>query len=869
MLNFLSQIFGKKHSGNQVVAPEREKVLSVLQNAKREALKEAEQLSNDESVIANFLMQCRFADARYVAAQKIYSKHLMEQVRTAMQKTDRRVYRLMQTRLNEMAHNDALLAQVDLLIGKAKALLDEAVLMPNLVADLDREWETIAKKGFDTLSSDRNVQFETLRAQLESRLSAQLALQRDVKYNFDALLDMDKNPALTPSERAELLQDFAGKLNHWKQLPERVSLPRKLLDSFETELTKLIELSERFQREFDAQACRMNWLCELEQSDVSQLNGAKLKKQWNALPEVKNKDKRDELNDRFHAVFARLPGGEANITDSLAQSEFSALNAQNDFIAHLDALQQAVESGAIHDAQIHDDALRQIDLDTLGASEEQREQLSQLRAEFRRLREWAKWSGQLSREKLIRFVQDLPEQKLEISALANAVMRAQEQWKSLNAVSGKTTREQWTQFNDACNLAYEPVLEQAKKQAEEREKNRRHAESMIEDIRAFVHRFESDWASQANHPDAFDWKTIINFYRQTMQLWRQLGLVGKKEKKRLDDLFSDVIRPIREKLYEQTLLEIGRRKQLIEEVLKIDPDQKNAGKMLRAVQEKWQMCAKAFPLDNREDKRLWTRFREVCEQLHIKRMEKNKANDLERQQHLKQKEAICSELELLHTENEPSVLERRLNELLNRWKNVGRVPREIEGNIQNRLDLAVSACREKIQWLRSEKISKALKALYDKLSLCRLLENRIVGFCKEIENGSVDAVSEDEELETAWKSLPALPEKMENVLSHRFYNGLKAMAGRNLAYGKRVLNNVSSMKENLLRFEIMFGLDSPKYLEQERLKKQMEMLQDALGGSNILEVEEVTRQLLEMPVFTEAEDIDRINTIILKLHDHA
>lgn len=867
MLNFLSHIFGKKHPDDKATQPERKKDASVSQDAKLEALKVAEQLPDDESVVVDFVMRCRFADARYVAAQKIHSRQVLEQVRSAMQKTDRRVYRLMQVRLNEMTRSDVLATRVGLLVGKASALAEEPALTPNLVVELDREWQTITENDADRLPFGLKSRFESLRAQLESRLSAQLVLQREVKTAYAELSELDGNPVMTPSERSARLQDFAGKLKEWETSPEQFSLPRQLLADFETKLTALADLSEHFRKEYEAQELRMKWLHETEQSDFSRLDESELKKQWAELPAVRNKKRLAELDERFHAILVQLAVVESSIIDSFPKLELSPSEAKEYFGKHLGALRQAVESGSVQDAVIHDDALRQLETDVLEAGDEQLVQLEHFRAELRRLQGWAKWSGQLSREKLIRFMQELPEQELEIGMLAETVVQAREQWKSLNAVSGMATREQWTQFDDACNRAYEPVLEHARKQASEREKNIMRAESIIENVRAFAHHFESDLADVTARHEQFDWKPVISFYRQTMQLWRQLGMVGRKEKKRLDETFSSVIQPVREKLYAQTQLEIGRRQQLIEEVERIDPAHKDVGRMLHAVQDKWQICARAFPLDNREDKKLWARFREVCERVHACRVEKNRINDLERQQHLRQKEKICAELESMNACDKPGEIEHRLGELLNQWKNVGHVPRDAASEIQNRLDDAVALCRNRIRQLKSERMSELLKGFHDKFVLCCSLEKRIADFCVETENGLIDTVSEDEEFETAWKSLPALPEKMESVLSRRFYNGLKAMAGRNLAYGKRLLENVSSMKENILRFEILYGLESPDYLENERLKKQMEMLQEALGGSETLKPVDVSRQLLELPALADGEDIDRINRLIMKLNE--
>ncbi len=247
-------------------------------------------------------------------------------------------------------------------------------------------------------------------------------------------------------------------------------------------------------------------------------------------------------------------------------------------------------------------------------------------------------------------------------------------------------------------------------------------------------------------------------------------------------------------------------------------------------------------------------------------MEKNRANDEERLQHLRDKEALCSELESLSDSDNAGMLEHRLGELLGQWKNMGFVPREAEPALRRRLDDAVAACRDRIHRLKSEKMYEALEGLADKLALCCSMERRIAAFCQEDGDGTGDMVSEDVEYETAWKALPPLPDGIEAVLSHRFYNGLKAMANRNMAYGRRLLGNVAAMKDNILRLEIIYGLESPEYLQQERLQKQVEVLQDSLGGGDRTGVAEATRSLLELPALADEEDIRRIDALVMEMN---
>ena len=87
MLNFLSQLLGKKHPVSQTV-PEKKKEPSVSQDEKLKALDAVAALPDDDQAVVAFLLACRYADARYAAAQKIRSRQALEQVRDAMQKTD-------------------------------------------------------------------------------------------------------------------------------------------------------------------------------------------------------------------------------------------------------------------------------------------------------------------------------------------------------------------------------------------------------------------------------------------------------------------------------------------------------------------------------------------------------------------------------------------------------------------------------------------------------------------------------------------------------------------------------------------------------------------------------------------------------------
>lgn len=859
MLNFLLNCFRKKPQ-KAITQPSVRKEASESQLAKKEALQQAEQLSGDDLLIAEFVLQCKFADARFIAARKIQSKDALEKVRAAVVKTDRRVYRLVQTRLNELAFSDKFFADVGASIEKAARLVQEPGLTPNLVAELDREWKVITSADNGLLSSELLAQFNSLHSQLTSRLAFQVELQLELKAADGRLSEIGIDSNLTPDERSTILEEIGARINVWKQSPEWLSLPRQAFAALETKLDTLKQQSGSYAQEFQSVAERVDWLEKWEQLDSAELKKDELERIWQELPKLRNAEKCSELDERYQNVLCRAIVEVADIAPSQPKLDLPDNEALKYFDEHFKAMQQAVEAGLAQEAFTHEEALSRLDLDKLDLSDEKRNQLTESRNEIRRLKGWAKWGGQQSREKLIRFVESLPEQDLSIDELSSSIVNAREQWKSLAAVSGTAAKAQWIEFDTLCNRAYEPVLEHAKTQALERQENVLKAEAIIENARAFINGLDPVFFDAENNNK--DWKIIINFYRQISQVWRQIGMVGKAEKKRLDDAFSTVLQPVRDALYQQSQLEVDMREQLIEEVRGIDPDSRDSGKLLKAVQQKWQTAAKNFPLDNREDKKLWSRFREACENLHDRRMEKNKAADSERLEHLQQKEAVCTELEAIEMTDAYS-MEQKLSQLLKQWTNIGNVPRESEAELQKRLDMAVSAVRDKIVQLKAEKMQSALKSLPEKLRLCSEVENWMAAVCQNAEDVSLD-MTDDEKYDRAWKALPSLPDKLETVLSHRFYNGLKAMANLNMGYGKRLADNVSSLKETILRCEIVYGLDSPDELIEERMQMQVKVLQDSLGGDH-LQSEEVVKQLLELPALMNEIDIQRISNLVIEL----
>ncbi len=853
--------------------PRRKKAAPVQNEAKIEAVQQVGLLPDDDAVIIAFLKQTRFADARYAAAQRLKTVEAMVDVRNFTQKSDRRVYKLMQDRLNAAKQTEALLEKVQGVVQIVEALVARPGLAPNQVADVERQWAALADAHGAEIPDETKTRCQACLEKLGARLKAQIALQQELRKVSESL-DGLARAGHTPDAVLEKLSAFESILATFKASEEVASLPKNALAALDGRISQMKADAQKTVEQAEHIQARTHWLENYEGKPVESLDRTVLEAEWSQLPQVAQSDYLP-LVKRYNALReqviacenqrrkAQKAEDEARREEERRQLLADTAQERESFCEHLQALKQAIGAGTVQEAQRHAEVLAQMHLDSRVMDKALLDECAQMQSELRKLTGWAKWSDKLSRENLIKAAEGLAAKKLSIDDLADAVMQLRAQWKELNAVTGMATREQWATFDAACNKAYEPVLVHARAQVDEKKKNVRYAEALIGDIKAFAERFKEtyDDAMAANRP--FDWKPAINFYRQTLQSWRQLGIVGRNEKKRLDAEMSEALSPVREKLYEQTQLEVKRREDLIAEVAAIDPAHPESGKKLRALQQKWQAVAKHFPLDNRKDSKLWSRFKEACGVLYDKRQEKGRLDDQAHRDNLALKEDICARLETLDPADGLEAFDDGFLTWTRRWEETGSVPQEAKAAVQKRFDQAVRRCTDILRRLRNEGLASSVSSgLVERLRLCSELENRILSYLPD--SGSAGEDISDEDFDSQWKALAPLSDtRLETMLSNRFYKGLKAVAARNMAYGRRLQQNAADLADRLLNLEVACGLQVPPVVEDAAVQKGA--VGQAAEKAQPVTCGEAAKELLETPAPVGEGEIHRICAILEKL----
>ncbi|UUZ51855.1 DUF349 domain-containing protein [Massilia sp. B-10] len=142
-----------------------------------------------------------------------------------------------------------------------------------------------------------------------------------------------------------------------------------------------------------------------------------------------------------------------------------------------------------------------------------------------------------------------------------------------------------------------------------------------------------------------DWKHLASSVQRLRLAWSHLGAIDRKDKKRLDQAFTDALNVMQAPLEQQRKDEVAVREELIARVAALNPADRHTLDTLKALQERWQEHARALPLERKSEQALWQRFRAACDAVFAKRKETAHAADAERRQHQHAKEAVCVRLE--------------------------------------------------------------------------------------------------------------------------------------------------------------------------------------------------------------------------------
>ncbi|CAN7231812.1 DUF349 domain-containing protein [Pseudoduganella sp. LjRoot289] len=962
----------------------------------------AKALADDEAAAVELILQSEFADVRLAAAAHVLSQPALEKVQQAMRNTDRRVAKLMQSRLDAIRHQQAEQRQAIATIATARKLQADEKLTPNQVAELDRMWKVIAP------APELAEEFDGVRSALGKRLEDQVALQRAA---LDALAAVRRVAA--GDADASQLDALAEEHARHVAAPESGALPRNLLADFESAMAEARSSTAAF-------AARRAALAGWREADAATLNADELKRSWQSLPRLPGNAQASAVQQEFDALLATVPaarpadggrkagrdgvqgnggragegagprsggrdgasrdqggadagantgantdaksgantgtgtgtgtgagadgmpgdashGGDAvgaraaapgrnghgqagsqqgeprtgKQRDLSPAAQEAAREANKRFVAALDAMEAALAEGQLHIANDHDKALKEAKTGRLTPA--QADRLAHVRADLKRLGDWARWGGNVSREELVKAVEDLHGQQLAMAELAKKVGSMRERWKALDSVSGPAPKGLWERFDTACTTAYAPAAAHFKHLADERHTNAAKAMAIIAEVDALKAKTagrataadpsdpNAQQHGQASEANAPDFKALAAASQRLRQAWGRLGAIDRKEKKKLDAVFGKAMDAMLSPLENQRSIEVACREQLIEETAKLNPGDRHTLETLRILQERWQEHAKALPLERKQEQALWQRFRAACDAIFAARKESAHAADHERRAHLQARVAICEQLEQASftgdDKAQQAAIAKTLREAASAWHASGVVPRASEQKIEARYKAAVAAVQAQGDAIRKRAGAAQANALRDKLRLVQALESALAGAAPSPaatapsagQPAATDAAGTGDantpnasdaagtagagaidiaDWEARWHALPALAAEYERALFARYSAAMAAAVdpATRAGYAAQLEGARAKLLQEVLRLEIVAGVDSGAEFARDRLKMQVEVLQSSLkSGQKPMTQAAQFVQLCGMPALADARTATRIEQLFRRI----
>ena len=787
------------------------------------------------------LASCAVSDAtaanRSAAVELLDDKEALARVVKNIGKKDTRVYRTARRRLKEIAEREALPERIRAQCEDLSEKLERLGRFGKWVQDrafldlLDRQWAEIEEETDPELRarySDLRERFlhayEEYRSEHEAQIAAEDAREA-VRAEREALIEELSSVSALDGESplAEALERISAR---WDELTfpkdkdkEQGELDREYeaaLGAASGHLSELREAARRSSRLQDLVGQAEKLLESAGPLDRRQIRG--LIDEARQHLDAKGVDRssagrlsevRERLDERLHKQktqaekgLERLPGKLDDFTEALdkgllkeAESLYQSITAGIELIEH---------SGLPPKAYA--------------------EAVARLRAlvpGFRDLQKWRKWGADQHREGLCVAMEALASEDLRLDAIALRLHDLQMEWKGLDKGGSPVNHPMWDRFHAASERVYARCKPYLDEQAAQLEINRREREALCAGLEDFID--QADW-------ERMDWKKAARADREMRQAWSEMGPVEGRYRKGLEKRFRGALKRLDGYLAEERERNLAHKRELIArvEALAEEPDLGRAIEEAKRLQRQWQTSVAAR---QKEEHRLWQRFRAGCDVLFNRRREQQEAQDAELTENLHRREDLCLEAEKLADSDSdagPDELSTALRELDSRWRDLDAlpVPRRSASALVQRWRAARRRAEHRRRELLEEQRSRDLDLLAEQAALCERLERAL-----EVVDADLDPALTA--LEADWLALPTHRDpELQGAMAMRFGRALEALkqGGEKLqALRSAFAADGERRAEFCLHLEILAQVESPPELAEERLRFQVTRLTEHMS----------------------------------------
>jgi len=802
---------------------------------------------SDEAAFLRIVQSSKFHDTRLAASEKLVSMDNLRAALSTSRSRDKEVAKAIQQRLDVQAKSEAeeiaqrhsvsetlaslktlstsvwspqTKGRLDSLTTKWAGLSDEFKRAHQSEFEKDKSVvealiATHAEKSQDTQQSD-NTSAGATAGNTGNTDSASAATVKETPAapSIPIVADDDCMKALKSSLTIESLNDLPEKLTAFKasdsaalvkdsecgkRLMEHVEAVSVLFDpAFDTNTARVNAVKERIRRT-ETLLDVNKLLAGIDLNGVTYLEKLKTHKTDLDARLVKAKQESDDRVKATHRQFSALSGIVKDGKWGPASSMFRRIQKK---VNGMEAAEKSVFA------------------DKLARAEE----------ELNTMADWQDFAARPKLEVLCASMEGLPAKELSPDELSKEIKKLQAEWKGLGV--SRASNDLWTRFKTAGDTAYEPCKAHFEKKNEERQEKINNKKSICDALEKTVSELDLE-------SDTPDWKMLQRTINNAKRDWSRNRVTDRKPDRKLEERFTQVIKPVEEKLAVQYDANALIKQDLIEKVTKLASGEINqhAANQARSLQANW----KSVGITRRkEDQAMWEQFNEQCRTIFktIKDAEREKYKAS--MGHVFRAKDIIKELKAHAKKGDAD--DATLQALTAEFNNLAEFPERDKKFLFRDFRGALDANSKRQETKNRQRKQQVSDEVTRCVSLCEQLEDAVE--MPEMMTGTLI-----EEVTSSWEATDVdLPKDWSTLLVTRRDN---AIAHLNASTQYDYAQAESDRRDLLIRMEVTADVETPAEDKSLRMQFQLANLQSGMTGSAVsdkkTELKKLERQWLSLP----------------------
>lgn len=209
------------------------------------------------------------------------------------------------------------------------------------------------------------------------------------------------------------------------------------------------------------------------------------------------------------------------------------------------------------------------------------------------------------------------------------------------------------------------------------------------------------------------------------------------------------------------------KREIIAELASISTDADNVNRQYNRAKELQAQFLTVGEVPPTEASAVWKEYQEVRERFYDQLKINKELRDYDFKKNLAEKQLLCSQAEELNAESDVIVAFRRLQELHDKWREIGPVSKEIREEIWTRFKDASAAVNKRYQAYFEERKARELENEQAKTALCERVE--ALDFASLTTYPAWDDMTKTiMEAQAEWKKIGFASRKSNNALFSRF-----------------------------------------------------------------------------------------------------